>query len=323
MGASVTGDQAAFASVAAKPGATRALRQSLGQFATGVAIVTAQGGSQPVGVTINSFSSVSLDPPLVQWAIAKSSQSYPVFMAAAHFAIHVMTADQMDLASRFARSGPDKFAGLQSIAGLGGAPLLEDCAAVFECAADARHHAGDHTILIGRVERYQHHDRPLLLFAKGRYGLGIEHPDLPVQAGAKPADGAERPEMMIGLLRNAMLHYSAAFQRDRAEAGLTIDQGRVLLALERQPGIDIDTIARRCFLSFEEAEINLKMLVSLGYAALRADKRAALLPAGTDKLNILRERASAFEAEQFAGIPAHEVAIVKRFLKRIIAAKER
>jgi DNA-binding MarR family transcriptional regulator len=173
------------------------------------------------------------------------------------------------------------------------------------------------------VERYRHQDRPLLLFAKGRYGLGIEHPDLPTQAGVKPADGTERPDMMIGLLRNALLHYSGAFQRDREEAGLTIDQGRVLLALERQPGIDIDTIARRCFLSFEETELTLRTLVRLGYAALRADKTAALLPAGTERLEALRERAFAFEAQQFAEIPAHEVAIVKRFLKRIIAAKER
>lgn len=322
MGASVTEEKTASASAASRPDATRALRQSLGQFATGVAIVTAQGESQSVGVTVNSFSSVSLDPPLVQWSIAKSSQSNPVFMVASHFAVHVMTADQIDLASRFARSGPDKFAGLHSSVGLGGAPLLHDCAAVFECSAHARHDAGDHTILIGRVERYQHQDRPLLLFAKGRYGLGVEHPDLPTQAGAKAQDGVEKPDMMIRLLRNAMLHYSSAFQRDREEAGLTIDQGRVLLALERQPGIDIDEVARRCFLSFEEAEVTLRTLVRLGYAALRADKTAALLPGGTARLEALRKRAFAFETQQFADIPAHEVAIVKRFLKRIIAAKE-
>lgn len=323
MGELITTARSETASVQPKPDAARALRQSLGQFATGVAIVTAHRDGQSVGVTVNSFSSVSLDPPLVQWSIARTSQSFPVFMAASYFAVHVMTAGQMELASRFARSGPDKFAGIRSVAGLGEAPIFDGCAAVFECASDARYDAGDHTILIGRVERYQHQDRPLLLFAKGRYGLGIEHPDLPTPAGAQSPEGVERPDMMIGLLRNAMLHYSGAFQKDREEAGLTIDQGRILLALERQPGIDIDTIARRCFLSFEETEITLKMLVGLGYAALGADKCAALLPAGIDKLRILRERATAFEAEQFAGIPAHEVAIVKRFLKRIIAAKER
>ena len=303
--------------------ATRAFRQSLGQFATGVAIITAHANGQSVGITVNSFSSVSLEPPLVLWSIAKTSQSYPAFMGAHHFVIHILTADQMELASRFARSGAEKFVGFESKAGPTGAPMLEGCAAVFECAADARHDAGDHTIMIGRVERYQHQDRPLLLFAKGRYGLGIEHPDLPKQSGAKPTEGPEKPEMMIGLLRNAMLHFSGAFQRDREGAGLTIDQGRVLLALERQPGIDIDTIARRCFLSFEEADITLRTLVRLRYASLRADNTAVLLPAGAERLGGLRERAFAFEAQQFAEIPAHEVAIVKRFLKRIIAAKER
>jgi flavin reductase (DIM6/NTAB) family NADH-FMN oxidoreductase RutF/DNA-binding MarR family transcriptional regulator len=323
MSESATTATTGTASTAPTPEAKRALRQSLGQFATGVAIMTAQAKEQSAGVTVNSFASVSLDPPLVLWSIAKTSQSYPVFMAASHFVIHVLTSDQMELASRFARSGAEKFAGLESKAGPSGAPLLDGCAAVFECAADTFHDAGDHTILIGRVERHQHQDRPLLLFAKGRYGLGVEHPDLPTQPGTGPTNGAEKPEMMIGLLRNAMLHYSAAFQRDREEAGLTIDQGRVLLALERQPGIDIDTIARRCFLSFEEAEATLGTLVRLGYAALRFDNTAVLPPAGTERLEGLRKRALAFEAEQFANIPPHEVAIVKRFLKRIIAAKER
>ena len=82
--------------------------------------------------------------------------------------------------------------------------------------------------------------------------------------------------MMIGLLRDAMLHYSGAFQRDREEAGLTIDQGRVLLALERQPGIDLDTIARRCFLSFEETEVTLRALTAgLRVNTLRQHRGAA------------------------------------------------
>jgi 4-hydroxyphenylacetate 3-hydroxylase, reductase component len=309
-------------SIPPAPDGTRAFRQSLGQFATGVAIITANAEGQSAGVTVNSFASVSLDPPLVLWSIAKTSQSHHVFMEAGRFVVHILAADQMGLASRFARSGPEKFAGLKSRPGPGGAPMLDGCAAVFECATDARHNAGDHTILIGRVERYQHQDRPLLLFAKGRYGLGIEHPDLPTQPGGKLPEGAEKPEMMIGLLRNAMLHYSAAFQRDREEAGLTIDQGRVLLALERQPGIDVDTIARRCFLSFEEAELTLRTLTRLGYSSLRADNTAVLNPAGVERLEGLRKRAFAFEAEQFGDIPAHEVAIVKKFLKRIIVAKE-
>lgn len=312
---------------APKPDTLRAFRQSLGQFATGVAIVTAHAKGQSVGVTVNSFSSVSLDPPLVLWSIAKTSQSYTIFSVAQHFVVHVLTADQMELASRFARSGPEKFTGIESAAGPGGAPLLDDCAAVFECATEVRHEAGDHTILVGRVQSYRHQDKPLLLFAKGRYGLGIEHPDLPTQSEAKPEasgpGGSEKPEMMIGLLRNAMLHYSSAFQRDREETGLTIDQGRVLLALERQPHIDIDTIARRCFLSFEETQLTLRTLVRLGYAALHPDETAILLPPGAERLEGLRKRAFAFEAQQFAEFPAHEVSIVKRFLKRIIAAKER
>ncbi|MEM8787222.1 MAG: flavin reductase family protein [Pseudomonadota bacterium] len=146
----------------------RALRNALGCFPTGVTVVTALSGRGPMGITANSFASVSLDPPLVLWAPARHSPRFPAFESADHFAIHVLAAEQRDLAVRFARSGED-FEGLNYGAGLGGVPLFDGCAARFECAHSAGHDGGDHLIVVGEVKRFERADRPPLVFHRGAY----------------------------------------------------------------------------------------------------------------------------------------------------------
>jgi flavin reductase (DIM6/NTAB) family NADH-FMN oxidoreductase RutF len=148
----------------------RSLRSALGCFATGVAIVTAQvPGAAPAGVTINSFASLSLDPPLVLWSLAARSPSLARFRAAAHFAINVLAADQEALARRFASPTPDKFAGHEWREGLGGAPVLPDCAARFECSRVAETDQGDHMLFTGRILRFWKSERDALIFYRGRY----------------------------------------------------------------------------------------------------------------------------------------------------------
>lgn len=148
----------------------RQFRSALGHFATGVTIVTTRGTEgEPVGVTVNSFASVSLDPPLILWSLAKNSYSVPAFTAARHFAVHVLASSQQALSDRFARAASDKFSGLELGAGIGDTPLLDGCATVFECSTEHRYDGGDHLILVGRVQRYDVHDRAPLLFYRGRY----------------------------------------------------------------------------------------------------------------------------------------------------------
>lgn len=149
----------------------KALRDAFGHFATGVTVVTTLADdNRPVGVTINSFSSLSLTPPLVLWSLAKASASLPVFLAASHFAVHVLAADQQALSERFAKPAADKFDDFDHGMGLGRVPLLTGCAAVFECALQQCLDGGDHMILVGRVERFQTDADALpLLFYRGRY----------------------------------------------------------------------------------------------------------------------------------------------------------
>jgi flavin reductase (DIM6/NTAB) family NADH-FMN oxidoreductase RutF len=153
---------------------TRDYRRALGSFATGITIVTARAPDGRVaGVTANSFCSVSLDPPLVLWCLAGNAPSRAVFAHATHFAVHVLAEDQLDLSDRFCKPSRNKFAGLETAEGLGGAPILDGVVALFECRREQRHDAGDHVILVGRVERYHHTDRPPLVFHGSNYhGLG-------------------------------------------------------------------------------------------------------------------------------------------------------
>lgn len=151
------------------PERTRALRDAFGRFATGVTLVTAAGPAGPVGLIANSFASVSLDPALVLWSPAKASRRFPVFAAAPYFAVHVLGAEQMDLCRRFAARGDD-WEGLALATGAGGTPVLPGCLARFECAAVARHDAGDHLVVIGAVERFAYRRGAPLVFSAGAYG---------------------------------------------------------------------------------------------------------------------------------------------------------
>lgn len=128
-------------------------RAALGQFTTGVTIVTARDPQgQLIGLTANSFNSVSLTPPLVLWSLSRQSTSMPGFQRASQYAINVLAADQRVLAERFARKGIDRFEGTPWRAGLTGAPLIEGAVATFECRHHGCHDAGDHVIFVGQVE---------------------------------------------------------------------------------------------------------------------------------------------------------------------------
>lgn len=163
---------------------TQDLRRAFGRFATGVTVVTtctAQG--RRLGVTANSFNTVSLDPPIVLWSLSGQSPSLPSFRGAGRFVVNVLTLEQLDLAQRFARAAPDKFAGISSRAGLGGLPILDDCAASIECRIVGDQTVGDHVLFLGQVERYAHAHSPPLLFCNGQFQQGV---------GLTPASTAAR-----------------------------------------------------------------------------------------------------------------------------------
>lgn len=140
------------------------LRAALSQFATGVTIVTTlDGAGSPVGLTVNSFASVSLDPPLVLWSLAHTSHTLEAFRTCSHYAIHVLAGAQRELAQRFAARGVDRFAQQPYRTGWAGVPLLPDTLATFECRNHRMHPEGDHTIFVGEVLRCAHSPREAAL----------------------------------------------------------------------------------------------------------------------------------------------------------------
>jgi 3-hydroxy-9,10-secoandrosta-1,3,5(10)-triene-9,17-dione monooxygenase reductase component len=152
----------------------RDLRQALGAFGTGVTVVTTiDAAGSPVGVTANSFNSVSLEPPIVLWSLRKSSPNLPAFDARGRFVINVLTLDQLPLSRRFSSPVADRFHGVAHAPGLHGLPVLAGSAAVFECQTEQRHEVGDHILYLGRVEAYRHQPGQALLFCHGRYAQGV------------------------------------------------------------------------------------------------------------------------------------------------------
>ncbi len=148
----------------------RALRNVLGTFVTGVTVVTTRDKEGTAhGVTANSFSSLSLDPPLVLWSQALTSRSFPAFRDSDHFAVNILADDQVDVSNQFAKSRDDKFSGIAHRAGIGDVPVLDGAAAHLECVKLASHLSGDHMLFIGRIERIGHYSRKGLAFGAGSY----------------------------------------------------------------------------------------------------------------------------------------------------------
>lgn len=146
----------------------RELRDALGRFATGVTVVTTMTPGGPLGITANSFASLSLNPPLVLWSPARKSSRFAAFEAASNFAVNVLAEGQQAIAEHFARIGVG-FERFGFDPGLGDAPLLRDCSARFECRHAARFDGGDHLICVGEVLRLAEDDRPPLLYYRGAY----------------------------------------------------------------------------------------------------------------------------------------------------------
>lgn len=161
------------------------LRRAFGRFGTGVTVITTRAADGTrVGITANSFNTVSLNPPIVLWSLAATALSLPIFRATAHFAVNVLTLQQIELSKRFSRSAEDKFAGVVYTDGLHGAPILAGCAASIECSVLSEQTVGDHVLFLGQVQRYAHENAAPLLFFNGKYIQGVPLDAAPATAPA-------------------------------------------------------------------------------------------------------------------------------------------
>lgn len=302
----------------------RDFRQALGMFATGVTIVTARAADgTPVGVTANSFNSVSLQPPMVLWSLARSARSLGVFSSTQHWNVHVLANDQEPLSNRFARPGENKFEALALDPGLTDAPLIPGCAARFECRTAFQYEGGDHLIFVGEVLRYDRSDRAPLLYVTGSYAVASK-----VAANvstAAQADTAAAPysENLLGyLLGRAHFQFLAGFRGTLAARGLSDPDFFVLSLLAvRSPLSAADIASHVAFTGIDIGAVALRSLVARGLLHESADG-FALSAVGQDAILHVMAAAKGVEADILGRLGELEAAALRNALKRLIAVSD-
>lgn len=222
---------------------TKSFRNALGSFATGVTVITAQDDTGALaGVTANSFNSVSLDPPLILWSIAKQSSSFAIFEQASHFAVNILAADQVDISNNFAKPSDDKFANIDHSLGLGKAPLLENCSAQFECENHQIIDGGDHWIMLGKVMAFNTSNKAPLLYAQGSYAGAVPFPS-PKKAMNAADIFSHQPKKLESnlfyLMTQVVQKYQQAYQPIQESMGLSVSEARILMIIAEAPSLPL------------------------------------------------------------------------------------
>lgn len=287
----------------------REFRRCLGHYATGVSIMTGRQGDNLYGMTVNSFASLSLEPPLILWSVKKTSASAPFFTTAEHFAVNVLSASQAEISSRFGSSHADKFDGVPWRSGATDTPLIEGCIAYLECSRDAVHDGGDHYIIVGKVEALNVCGGSPLVFFQGAYATVQDMPaafnSAPHTEAAVFVPETDRTRFM-GALSAAAYRVSTSFEKHRSSLGLDLGTARVL----RQVGRGVCTLNElndRTSLEPTTIRDAVDLCKTRGYLQVDNNQRLQLTEKGADKLRRLGELACIFAESALAGIDEGQV----------------
>jgi 3-hydroxy-9,10-secoandrosta-1,3,5(10)-triene-9,17-dione monooxygenase reductase component len=303
---------------------SRMFRSALGSFTTGVTIVTTVGeDGRDVGLTANSFNSVSLDPPMVLWSLAKESRSLQAFRASQCFAVHVLGADQEPLSRLFARRGADRFAGLAVERGVGGVPLLDGCAARFQCRTAFEYEGGDHLILVGEVVAFDHFDRQPLVFHEGGYAVTVKRSSDQASPELEPASNFSRD--FLGYLLG-VAHYQVS-RRVRGELdrrGLSEEEYLVMGLLANvgdRSVAELDEAVRFTGRRLTPAVVSALARRGLAMVDMPGDEQAPvqLTESGRNAVIELAVVAKAAEADAEEGLDYGERQLLKQLLRRLIS----
>lgn len=300
---------------------TRAFRRALGNFATGVTVVTAATeDGRKVGVTANSFNSVSLDPPLILWSIDKRSSSHEVFEAASHFAVNVLAADQIDLSNNFARPKEDRFAEIEFEAGEGGSPVFVDCSARFHCEKFQQVDGGDHWIMIGKVVAFDDFGRSPLLYHQGAYSMVLPHTRMTKREEDQLPSSHFQGRLshnLYYLMTQALRAYQASYQPRQLSTGLRTSEARMLMVLENDAGLNITDLQREVAMPVREIEEAVANLKRKGLVNDEGD-RVRLTVKGIDETEGLWAIAREQQDKVFAQFSEEQVEHFKTVLKGVI-----
>lgn len=301
-------------------------RKALGAFATGVTIITtrAPDGSW-VGLTANSFNSVSLNPPLVLWSLAETSLAMPIFREAPHWAVHVLASDQEALSGRFAKRGVDKFAGLDIEEGVGGVPLLKGCTARFECSNAFQYEGGDHVIFVGEVLSFVRSETAPLVFHGGRYAHATRREAPEAKPRSAALSGSFNEGFLGYLLGRSHFQFFGQIHALLKQEQLSDDEFYLLSTLTLRPLMS--TAELDAGLAAVLRHPSARSLQSLAQRGLTAEMAMVaestvteyrLTEAGRSLALRLISAAKAVELEIMERMGAEDGAILKSLLKRLL-----
>jgi 3-hydroxy-9,10-secoandrosta-1,3,5(10)-triene-9,17-dione monooxygenase reductase component len=310
----------------------RDFRQTLGKFATGVTIITTRAADgAPVGITVNSFNSVSLDPPMVLWSIAKTAHSRAAFSENGFWNVHILASQQEDLSNRFARAGEDKFHGLTLEPGETPAPLIPGCSARFQCRTVHQYEGGDHIIFVGEVIAYDRSMMPPLLYVTGSYATALSHAgDVATEAAsatANPDLASSMPqfsENLLGyLLGRAHFQLMAGIRDQLSLYQLTEADFFVLALLSIRASMNTDdVVAHTAYTGMDIGAATLESLQQRRLLQCSPEEGYSLSETGRDVIAHVLVAAKALESELVARLGEHETATLRNLLKKSIAATD-
>lgn len=299
------------------------LRRVFGKFSTGVTIVTADANGRPVGMTCNSFASLSLEPPLLLWSLRKASSSYNEFANAEFFAVNILASDQIELSGKFAKSGTDKFAGVSFERGHGDSPLLPGTTANFECQVETTHDGGDHLIVIGRIIRFSQSERPPLVFSDGRYVDTIERQaaKVPANNAMEAATGDPLHQYVSVLLLRAFHRVLDHLAEARQEIGVTVNESRLLTVASAYPNRTLESLMPYAYMAASAMEDALRTLQLRGYLSADQDGRIAVTETGLAKVQSYNAKFAALEAHLFRKLSGEQVEFFRGVLMDIMKSE--
>lgn len=301
----------------------RGFRRTLGQFATGVTVVTTSTANGPVGMAVNSFAAVSLDPPLVSWSIRNESKNLKSFAEGKHFAISVLADDQVDVCATFGRPQEGQFDLVPWSKSLNGDPLLDQAIAHFECTVEEVFAGGDHQIIIGRVHRFTRFSGDPLLFAQGQYKVAVEHPQLAnTVASESSSNGVQSTNdepLFVSLLKSTEQFLSDQFGEHREELGVDAAETRVINLLDQSP-YNVGQLAAAALMRADAVEDTLADLAAKGLAAKDASGFFELTDKGRKTRSALLASATAFNSQLLELVDAEELKIARQVLMKILTS---
>lgn len=300
---------------------SRSLRSALASFATGVCVITTHAEERgDVGLSVNSFNSVSLDPPLILWSLSKTASAMPAFVSTRHFAVHILSSEQAHLSKQFATKGIDRFAGVPLERSEVDLPLLKGCAARFECELKFQYEGGDHVIFVGQVLRFATASVPPLVFHGGHYGEVAEMvADFPLSDPGSPMAATD----LSYLIWRAFMQFRRQYYEKRIELQLNASDSYLLQMLAMRQGQSVSELdaavrftGKSC--SIDEAKnLRLRDLIRCDLP-IAPSTSLYLTEKGTQIVHELRLASATAERELLSRLPIADGRRLKHLLRIMI-----